>query len=461
MSCLGPLYNPSIPKEWSRFENRCVYQQTFADTVDINTQVYIPQIQKTVPIGSVQYELAMLSKGNVLQYKKNSANITKSQKYAQISRGAWTNRTTTWASQTQTTTSPNIKSLRRVNYTNVTIINGIAVPTTDPITCPSPLNPVYPVLPNSSGSQNPNPPPIIPPTPNPPGPTGPILPPFINIPIPSPIVIPDGGSLVCNVIENICTGEIYSITADQRCYPTSDSDVPGPIIDLCYNNNSLPTYYPRTKTTYGTSGNKWPTNNKIWGTANSTSIIHNVSSIPNNNTLSLIPLTAPINLTASAGDGEVVVSWSPPLYTGGNPIINYIVATYTGSSINPDNLFSTTNTPNTSIPILGLINNTLYTFVVTAVTSAKIGPKSKSVSATPRASTVVTPITVPNAPIYLYANVNDSQITLNWTAPIYNGGSPILNYIVTTTTGRVIYPSVLTNTTATITPETTEKQRRQ
>lgn len=452
MSCLGPLYNPSIPKEWTRFENRCVYQQPLA-VADINTQVYIPLLQKTVPIGSVQYELAMLSKGNVLQYKKNSSNITKAQKYAQIAQGMWTNRNTTWASQTQTVTSPNTKSLRRVNYTNSVIVNGIAVPTIDPITCPSPIIPVYPVLPNSGGNEpNPIPPPVLPPTPQPSGPSGPIIPPIIIIPIPPPIVIPNGGSLVCNVIENICTGEIYSITVDQKCYPTSDSDVPGPIINLCYN-NSLPTYYPKTKLTYGTSGNKWPINNKIWGSANGIVSDHNISSTLSDilHTSPLIQLTSPLNVIAIGSDGQVMLSWTPPMYTGNNTITNYIIKTYNGSSINLVNLFSTNTSLTTSTTILGLTNNNLYTFIVAAVTSALTGPISKLVSATPKAISIVTPITVPNAPINLYTRINDSIVVLNWSSPSYNGGSPIIKYYVTTSTGTITYPYILTDTTATIT----------
>ena len=52
-----------------------------------------------------------------------------------------------------------------------------------------------------------------------------------------------------------------------RCNPTSASDVPGPITELCYNDGQQ-TYYPKTKLTYGTSGNKWPVNSKIVKSAN-------------------------------------------------------------------------------------------------------------------------------------------------------------------------------------------------
>jgi hypothetical protein len=86
--------------------------------------------------------------------------------------------------------------------------------------------------------------------------------------ISSDLVIPNGGTLICNTSENICTGEVYSKTRSQFCYPTSDSDVPGPITYLCYN-DGLPTYYPRVRRVFSAGGNKWPTNAKFIFSANS------------------------------------------------------------------------------------------------------------------------------------------------------------------------------------------------
>ena len=61
MSCLGPTYNPQPPREWYRFSTPCTSL----------TSSVTPQ---------TAYKLAMLAKGNVLQYKKNSSNITKNQR---------------------------------------------------------------------------------------------------------------------------------------------------------------------------------------------------------------------------------------------------------------------------------------------------------------------------------------------------------------------------------------------
>ena len=259
MSCLGPNYNPQPTREWSRFENPCAYEDN-----PITIQ------------NGIAYRLEVLKKGNVLQYKKNSSNITKQQRYAQIARGLWTNRTTTWATQTQTYTNPNTNSLRRSNFTN---FNTVTLdPTSEPITCPAPVLPPNYALPtnygiaSSSGS-------VIPPTNNT-GNTNPVLPlvPPPQVPIdPTPVIIPDGGTLICNVSENICTGEIYGITESQFCYPTTDSDVPGPIISLCYN-DGLPTYYPRTRRNYSAGGNKWPQGEKFIFSANSIVPVNNIAS---------------------------------------------------------------------------------------------------------------------------------------------------------------------------------------
>ena len=210
-SCLGPGYNPNPTRSWSRVQNQCTYY----DGSNYPQSIYVPQLQKYVPSAQAYHELAMLNKGNILQYKSNSSNLTKQQKIAQISKGKWTNRTTTWATQSDKYTNSNTNMLKRVNSTSNITLDGTT--TTAPIT-PCPYN---------SGLPS------------------------------SEIIVPDGGSLNCNIMENTCTGRVVVKPPKQRCYPTSDSGVPGKIIQLCYNDN-LPTYYPRQNYTMNTSDNKWP-----------------------------------------------------------------------------------------------------------------------------------------------------------------------------------------------------------
>lgn len=238
MSCLGPTYNPQPPREWYRFSTPCT---TLTSSVTPQTA----------------YKLAMLAKGNVLQYKKNSSNITKNQRYSQIARGSWTNRNTTWATQSATYTNPNTSSLKRNGYSgSVDGVNTVYDPRICPPPVPLPDNNVLPT-PGSGGDESP---PVPPQPPNPPGASANIDP--LPAPVIPELVIPDGGTLQCNVVENFCTGQVEYKTKQNFCNPTSDSDVPGPIILLCYN-DGLPTYYPKTKLTYGNSNNKWPVNAKF------------------------------------------------------------------------------------------------------------------------------------------------------------------------------------------------------
>ena len=268
MSCLGPNYNPNPPRLWSRFENNCIFQNE--NDYDPNELIYVPALKKYVTAGTLNFQLAVLRKGNILQYKKNSSNITKNQRYAQIARGNWTNRTTTWATQTETYTNPNTNMLQRVNYSN---INSDGTPTLDPITrCPLlPPKKAFSFMPpisdtgsgSNSGSDVAAPAekkaPILPPLDQTPGAESQNL--VVLIPPPLPptipeaiaiIVIPDGGTLICNTTENICTGEVIVKISPILCIPTSASDVPGPLMALCYD-DSLPTYYPKTTRTYASS----------------------------------------------------------------------------------------------------------------------------------------------------------------------------------------------------------------
>ena len=259
MSCLGPKYLPVPPRLWSRVENPCAYTDSELIKNIPGDYIYLPYSTEPILKSQYEYQLRCLKKGNVLQYKKN-CNLTKQQIYAQIAKNKWVNRTTTWATQTETSSNPNTKSLKRVNYYNITL-DG--TPTTAPLTCslPPPRPPLNSNLPPRPTNVIP-PAPLIPPPPPPNQPGSPVLPPYVPQPSKAPIVIPDSGNLVCNIVENICTGEILAETAVGRCFPTTASDVPGHIMLLCYN-DSLPTVYPKTRLNYPTAGGKWPEGAKL------------------------------------------------------------------------------------------------------------------------------------------------------------------------------------------------------
>jgi len=262
MSCLGNSYLPQPPREWSRFENSCAYSNIDFSNSD---NIFIPYFNKTVTRLEYIYLLNLYYKGNILQYKNNSANLTKKQKYALIAKGMWTNRTTTWATQTESYSNPNVKSLKRVNYNTITL-NGAN--TNQAITCPQPIVPVFDSLPSNGGSGT-QAPVVIPPPPPPPPPPGsnnqPFMPPYIPEGVTSETVIPDGGNLICNLVENICTGEILYTTKNNYFHSSTESDVPGNP-SLLWFNPGLATFYPKTRRTYSSGNTKWPINSKIFGT---------------------------------------------------------------------------------------------------------------------------------------------------------------------------------------------------
>jgi hypothetical protein len=156
------IYNPIPPRAWSRVQNSCTYNTTPITNPIINS---------------------LLIKGNILQYKGNSARLTKSQKYAQLAKCLGPSRTKVFATQSQTYTNPNTDGLLRVNS----------------ITLPNPLN-----------VPNPN-----------------------NCPINS---LQDGGNLVGGTYANQCTGEIIKVSPSvPQFFPSSCSDVPGTPIELYWN----------------------------------------------------------------------------------------------------------------------------------------------------------------------------------------------------------------------------------
>lgn len=319
MSCLGPYYLPVPPRVWSRVENPCAYTNSIQNIP--GDYIYLPYLNDPILKSQYYYQLACLKKGNVLQYKANSSNLTKQQRYAQIAKGMWVNRTTTWASQSETTSDPNTKSLKRVNYFNIT--TG-GVPTVDPLTCSLPVRPTNSVLPPRSGSSNA---PALPPPPQENQPGGPVMPPPVSPAMPvAPIVIANGGSLVCNVTQNICTGEILKVTETNQCFLTTASDVPGRPVLLCYNDN-LPTVYPKSRLTYPDAGGKWPQGAKLIAAANTT------TPIPSNN-LSVV--------NTSISDSNTI--------TGSNPISHIQSENPIISPTSPKNpIFSFTQLENTII----------------------------------------------------------------------------------------------------------------
>ena len=131
---------------------------------------------------------------------------------------------------------------------------------------------------------------------------------------------------------------------------------------------------------------------------------------------------APTGLTAAAGDGQVTLSWTAP-GSGGAPISGYNVYQGTspdGEAVTPVNRASLVT--GTSYKVTGLVNGSTYYFRVTAVNRVGQGQRSNEAKAVP--------VGAPGAPVGLAAAPGDAKVTLTWTAPASDGGSPISGYSV-------------------------------
>lgn len=337
-------YLPIPPRAWSRVQNSC----SLITDIGEDGFIQVPYTNELVPIGVLEQKLAMLNKGNVLQYKANSSNLTQAQKYSKIAQGKWTNRNTTWATQnTRGYTNPNNSSLKRSgNVTNISIdpITGAIIgQTTAPVTCPKPVTIVNEALPPNEGGgsiQEPDIPPPIEPTPE--SETFPETIPETPV---EPIVIQDEGILICSIQENICTGETKSTISQQLCNPTSDSDVPGQIELLCWNDGT-PTWYPRSRYIMSNSTNKWPVNYKLFTSA-ITPVAPIITSITaNSNFDTLTWIETEICLPISRFDiyqNEIFVKSVPgDIYTANIDVklcgiyIYYIIAVTNGSNISSE-----------------------------------------------------------------------------------------------------------------------------
>jgi hypothetical protein len=292
-------YNPVPSRAWYRVQHRCL--QDFS-----NNLVYIPLTNQTVSVAQANYEDKLLYKGNILQYKKNSSQLTKSQKYSKMSKGVGIK---TFATQSQTYSNPNTKGLLRINYTTYAFPNQI-VGAPNNISGPFQYN-----IPNPASCTN--------------------------------SAVQDGGNLVCGTYANPCTNEIIkSANAGPICSPTYCSDVPGTPQLLCWN-PKVQTWFPRQNLTMNSSGNKWPVNYKQFVSA--------ITPIP--------PVLTIYSFSPSAGSSVPIVylSWTNN-DTVCLPITSYAI--YQNGSI-----INTVPYQITSITFDNLVSSVNYTFYVISISN--------------------------------------------------------------------------------------------
>lgn len=132
--------------------------------------------------------------------------------------------------------------------------------------------------------------------------------------------------------------------------------------------------------------------------------------------------SAPTNLLATAAVGSVNLTWTAPSSSGGSPITAYNV--YRGTSSGTETLLSQLGVT-ASYSDTAVTAGTTYYYEVTAVNGVGEGPVSSEAVATQAAAT-----SVPSTPANLVATAVVGAVTLTWSTPSTNGGSPITGYDV-------------------------------
>jgi len=128
---------------------------------------------------------------------------------------------------------------------------------------------------------------------------------------------------------------------------------------------------------------------------------------------------APRNLQAIPGDAQVALNWQAPSNDGGSPVLLYTI--YRGNSSGGESFLITVPLVTTYTDAT-VTNGVTYYYQVSATNAIGEGPRSSEVS--------VTPATPPGAPQGLSATPGDATVSLTWSPPSSNGGSPITNYRV-------------------------------
>jgi hypothetical protein len=150
---------------------------------------------------------------------------------------------------------------------------------------------------------------------------------------------------------------------------------------------------------------------------------------------------APTNLSGSASNAQVALTWTAPSVLAQTPITDYFVQ-YKVSGAESWTAFSDGTSTAASATVTGLTNGTAYVFRVAAVNGIGTGAYSS-------ASAAFTPITTPGTPTSLSATEGNATLSLSWTAPTTNGGATITGYRVEYTPAGSSAQTVNTGTTAT------------
>jgi hypothetical protein len=131
---------------------------------------------------------------------------------------------------------------------------------------------------------------------------------------------------------------------------------------------------------------------------------------------------APTAVAGIRGNGQVQLSWTAPVSTGGLPVTDYTIQ-YSSNSGSSWQTFTDAVSSATTATVTGLNNGIGYLFRVASVNDVGTGLYSANSSA-------VTPATTPGLPTAVAGIRSNGQVQLSWTAPLSDGGIPVKDYTV-------------------------------
>ena len=141
------------------------------------------------------------------------------------------------------------------------------------------------------------------------------------------------------------------------------------------------------------------------------------------------PPTPPLNVVATAGPGNAIITWDAPQSTGGEPIVGYIITS------DPPGYTEDLNPLPRQITTSSLISGTTYTFTLVAT-------NTKGLSLPSAPSNPIIPLAPPGPPTNVVATPLNSAVSITWDDPVSDGGSPISSYTLTSSPGNIIVLSV-------------------
>ena len=123
----------------------------------------------------------------------------------------------------------------------------------------------------------------------------------------------------------------------------------------------------------------------------------------------------PRQLLLTPGVGSITLNFTPPIFNGGNAIVDYQY------SINDSSYVRMGQQTNTPYVISQLTNGITYTVYLQA-----INDRGNSIASVPATTT---PYSGPDAPVLLAAISGDTTVDISFSVPTFNGGSAITNYL--------------------------------